>query len=69
VALTALEKRGLQEPPYKEPVLDERGFLTPAWQRWINEIYIRMGKKQALNNEQLETLLTELDVRVVALEP
>jgi len=61
--------RPLQDPPYKSPMLDDAGLLTPAWQRWINEIYFRMGQKQAPTNAQLKALIDELELRVAALEP
>ncbi len=68
MALSDLTIRGLQDPPYKTPLIDQQGLLTPAWQRWINEVYLRIGGKQALSNVQIKTLLDELDVRLEAVE-
>ena len=69
MALTALVKRPLPPPPVKTEFLDARGMISPAWQIWFNEIFVRTGNKLALSNKQLETLLEELDTRVEVLEP
>ncbi len=66
--MSNLSKRPLPEPPYKTPLVDENYLLSPAWQRWINEIYVRMGGKAALSNIQLESITDDLDARVTALE-
>lgn len=66
--MSDLPKRPLPSPPYKSPVLDDSGLLTPAWQIWMNEIFVRMGGKLALSNLQIEEELDDLDTRVTALE-
>jgi hypothetical protein len=66
--MSDLPKRPFPPPPMKEAALDERGLFTPAWQRWLNELYVRTGGKLALSNIQLEEEFDDLEVRVAALE-
>jgi hypothetical protein len=66
--MSDLPKRPLASPPYKEAMLDEKGRLTNAWQRWFNEIFVRVGAKSALSNLQIEEELDDLDTRVSAFE-
>lgn len=66
--MSDLPRRPLPPPPFKSEVLNDQGFFTPAWERWINEILVRMGGISALSNLQLEDELDDLDIRVTALE-
>lgn len=33
----------LPQPPYQTPVADKNGFLTPAWNKWFQQLYLRIG--------------------------
>jgi hypothetical protein len=50
--------------PYKSPLLDARGFLTPAWSKWFEQMFLRAGGNIALTNVELENLQSQ-DLAVV----
>lgn len=31
------------QPPYQTPLTDKSGFLTPAWNKWLQQLYLRVG--------------------------
>lgn len=45
--------------PYKSPVLDRAGFLSPSWSAWFRQLFIRIGESSALSNTELEDLQLE----------
>lgn len=48
--------------PYKTPVLDQAGYLSPSWSAWFRQLFIRIGQARALSNTELENLqLVELE--------
>lgn len=55
--------------PYKSPIVSETGFLTPPWEKWFRELFMRIGGVVALSNTELETQLggiTDVETQVVA---
>jgi len=61
-------KRPFPEPPHKVQIVDQNGVPTPAFQRWLNELYVRVGGKLAPSNAQIETTIDNHETRIVALE-
>lgn len=61
-------KRPLPEPPHKMQIVDANGIPTPAFQRWLNELYVRVGGKLAPSNLQIETSIDDHETRILALE-
>lgn len=58
--------------PFREKILDPSGFLSPAWSDFFRQLFIRIGKNQALSNTELANVqttgLTALTSRVATLE-
>lgn len=50
-----------QPPPYGTPLTDQKGFITPAWQKFFQQLYQRSGAQLALPN----TPLTDVSVSLV----
>lgn len=44
----------LTEPPYKESMFGRDGRLSPVWNNWFRQLWIRVGQEIALTNAQLE---------------
>lgn len=44
------------EPPYKSQFLDSNGFLTAAWQKWYQQLYIRVGGPLTAPTQNINTL-------------
>lgn len=42
-----------QPPPYQAEFVDENRMLTPAWQKWFQQLYSRNGGALALPNTPL----------------
>jgi hypothetical protein len=61
-------KRPLPEPPHKTQIVDQNGVPTPAFQKWMNELYVRVGGKLAPSNLQIETEINDHETRIAALE-
>jgi hypothetical protein len=61
-------KRPLPEPPHKAQIVDQNGVPTPAFQRWLNELYVRVGGKLAPSNLQIETEIDDHETRIADLE-
>ena len=61
-------KRPLPEPPHKAQIVDKNGVPTPEFQRWLNELYVRVGGKLAPSNLQIETEIDDFETRITALE-
>jgi hypothetical protein len=61
-------KRPLPEPPHKVQIVDQNGVPTPAFQRWLNELYVRVGGKLAPSNLQIEDEIDEHEIRISDLE-
>jgi hypothetical protein len=40
----------LQPPPTQAQFTDEKGYLTPTWQKWFQQAFSRMGGAVALPN-------------------
>jgi hypothetical protein len=62
------DKRPLPEPPHKVQIVDENGVPTPAFQRWLNELYVRVGGKLAPSNAQIEDDIDDHEIRISDLE-
>lgn len=60
--VTEDDKRALFDPPYKSTMVESSGVLTPAWQRWIRELFTRIGGQRAYSNAQLEDLAINANV-------
>lgn len=43
MAKISSQQLAFPEPPYRSPMLDDNGFLTNAWQKWYQQLYIRVG--------------------------
>lgn len=61
-------KRPLPDPPHKVRIVDENGIPTPAFQRWMNEVYVRVGGRLAPSNAQVEVKIDNHELRIAALE-
>jgi hypothetical protein len=64
-----LNKRPLPAPPHKMQIVDENGVPTPAFQKWLNELYVRVGELLAPSNLQIEETIDDHETRITALEP
>lgn len=42
--------------PYKSPLVDNSGFLTPPWATFFRQVFQRIGGPIALSNIELESL-------------
>jgi len=62
-------KRPLPEPPHKLQIVDANGVPTPAFQKWMNELYVRVGGKLAPSNSQVEVTIDNHEARILVLEP
>jgi hypothetical protein len=62
------DKRPLPEPPHKVQIVDANGVPTVSFQRWLNELYVRVGGKLAPSNAQIETSVDDHETRIAALE-
>jgi hypothetical protein len=49
-------------PPYKTPVIDNTGMLSPRWSAWIRELFERIGGISAPSNSELDEVLDLSDV-------
>lgn len=45
--------QNVPNPPYKSVFADSNGFLTPIWNQFFRQVFIRMGGSLALSNSQL----------------
>jgi hypothetical protein len=61
-------KRPLPVPPHKLQIVDENGVPTPAFQTWLNELYVRVGGKLAPSNLQIEESVDDHEERITILE-
>lgn len=46
----------LPNVPYRMPVVDQNGMLTPAGSAFLRGLYVRVGQERALTNLELEAL-------------
>lgn len=46
----------LPNPPAKVRFLDDKGYVSPAWLKWFQESFQRMGGYTAPTNAELENL-------------
>lgn len=58
--------------PYKVPIINQAGFLSPAWEKWFRDVFLRIGGLEALSNTELEALnsddITEIQADITAIE-
>lgn len=40
--------------PFKSPLIDNRGFITTPWEKFLRQLFIRAGGNVALTNLELE---------------
>jgi hypothetical protein len=43
MATTPNQQLAFPQPPYQTPMTDEKGMVTPAWNKWLQQLYIRVG--------------------------
>jgi hypothetical protein len=59
-------------PPYKTPIADKSGFMSPSWIAWFREVFRRIGGSVALSNEELADLpaleLAAVEADITALQ-
>lgn len=60
--------------PYKSPMLDQGGFLTPAWSAWFRTLFARVGGSVApsisdinLDIAGFTTSITNLNANIATL--
>lgn len=59
----------VSDPPYKVPMIDSKGYLSPAWVAWFRSLLIRVGGSIAPSNAELAaTPLGTLPVDVANLQ-
>lgn len=46
----------LPNVPYREPIADPSGLVTPAWSSFFQFAFLRMGKSSALSNTELAAI-------------
>lgn len=54
--------------PYKTPVLDKSGFLSPAWSGWFKTLFIRIGQSNALSLTDLQSTVGTHTNQITALQ-
>lgn len=62
------DKRPLPPPPHTMQIVDQNGKPTPAFQKWLNELYVRVGGDLAPSNKQIEVAIDDHETRIGALE-
>jgi len=57
-------------PPYKTPLLDVNGLLTPSWTAWFRDLYKRVGGTIAFSNTELYAAadVTDLTANVATIQ-
>lgn len=58
----------LPNPPYKTPMIDQSGFLTPAWNKFIFQVFKRAGGNVALSNLELAGLTNTFTDQIVLIQ-
>lgn len=50
----------LSPPPYSTPVLSQNGVMSPAWQNWIKQLFVRVGALVAPANSDITTVQSDV---------
>lgn len=54
-------------PPYRSPFVDNQMNITPAWSKWLNQLYVRVGGATAPSPSEVSSDILTLQHNVATL--
>lgn len=54
-------------PPYRSPFVDSQMTITPAWSKWLNQLYVRVGGATAPSPSGIASAILTLQSNVAIL--
>lgn len=52
------------QPPYQAAMLDESGMLTPVWNKWFQQLWLRVG---GANSAPVASIATKPTINLIAI--
>lgn len=53
--------------PYKSPLSDQNGIVSPVWAKWLNQIFLKTGGTSSTSLTSLETTVANQAIEITAI--